>query len=322
MIDTVDIMCLINEDIYNGLKFKSVVRTGYDYSQDVLMYEFLDNKVLGSYNSNLIVNIGRASKYYIDDPQNPFYIRVVGSYHKFSKGYNSHNGFYDVEEVSKGMISAVEQKYEIRLPLFENWLLYRIDISRVYNLENQENVKYYINSLSRCQYSRRKVEFHSNESLNVPGGTSTLKIYNKLLEFNANTKKHFKGTDFNLIDYQDTIKGFCRFECEIHKRKLEDIFKSKLIYVKDVKYKILENYWSDEFMKLLKCIESDLEIVRCFEDVRNRLFAKYGKRKAKVLNAFYREVQSVGLDVVRKEYIETGISSFYRNVKELKAARC
>ncbi len=154
----------------------------------------------------------------------------------------------------------------------------------------------------------------------IHGTVTTLKIYNKSLEFRKHDQLKFRDTDFKLQNYFELIDGFIRFECEIKKKKLQFIFGQDLkhISVKDLKYKDFEKVWSDEFMRLLGMLESDLEIVRGKEDVKKRLLNLYKKAKAMRLFNFYCAIQLNGIDFVKKD---TSSTSFYRNIDELKHAR-
>lgn len=318
MIDTVNIVCAIDEDTFNSLASYSTVKTAINCHSDLVLYSIFTDKVEGSYSSNLNVKIGSGVKYNFFDEVFHFYISIEGSYHKISKGYNSHNGFYDLEFIIRSMINLVECNYNIQLPDYNFWLLYRCDIAICFDLGNQENVKSYINSLSRCNYPRRKMKFYTDESLYLSGTTTTLKIYNKLMEFKKHDLKKFYNTDFNLENYINEINGFVRFECEIHKKKLNDLFNNKEVYCKEVNYDILKNVWSDEFMKLLKFIENDLEIVRGREHVLERLKSLYKPRLVNVLFNFYCSIQLNGVKDVQKYLSE---STYYRNLKFLKEAK-
>ena len=109
-----------------------------------------------------------------------YFIEIEGSYHKIVKGYNSHNGYYDLLFISESLINIVELSYNIKLPDIDKWYLQRCDIAICFDLDNQNNVKSYINSLSRCNYPRRNAKFFYDESIYLSGTTTTLKIYNKL----------------------------------------------------------------------------------------------------------------------------------------------
>ena len=172
----------------------------------------------------------------------------------------------------------VELTYGIELPDIEDWYLQRCDIAICYDLQNQNNVKSYINSLSRCNYPRRNAKFFYDESIYLSGTTTTLKIYNKLLEFKKHDLKHFANSNFNTLDYMNKIKGFIRFECEVKKKMLKNIYNNeKNIKLINIKYEDLKKVWCEEFMKVLQFINNDLEIVRGREEVLERLNNLYNQ---------------------------------------------
>lgn len=213
----------------------------------------------------------------------------------------------------------VELSYNIKLPDIDKWYLQRCDIAICFDLENQNNVKSYINSLSRCNYPRRNAKFFYDESIYLSGTTTTLKIYNKLLEFKKHDLKKFVNSNFHLIEYLNVIQGFIRFECEIKKKMLKKIYDNenniKIIYVK---YDDLRKIWSDEFMKMLQFIKNDLDVVRGREEVYQRLNDIYKPAKANLLYNFYCSIQLNGLKDVK---LMTTSSTYYRNIKDLKQAK-
>lgn len=316
MIDTIKIYTEINKNTYDKIKSLSIVKNSIDNSKDILLYEIVNDHLIGSYDSRLSVRVGCGSKYGFSNLC--YYIEIEGSYHKIVKGYNSHNGYYDLAFVSKSLIEMVELSYNIVLPVFSCWYLQRCDIAICYNLENQDNVKSYINSLSRCQYPRRNAKFYYDESLYLSGTTSTLKIYNKMLEFKKHDLKKINTSDFDLKNYLNIIKGFIRFECEIKKKMLIKMYNRKHIKILDVNYEDLKKVWCDEFMKLLKFIKNDLEIVRGREEVKERLNKLYNSSKSSRLYNFYCAIQLNGLIDTKGSMSR---SVYYRNIKELKEAK-
>ena len=317
MIDTIKIYTEIDQKIYNTIKSKSIVKSSINNNTNQLIYEITNDHLQGSFDSRLSVRVDTGIKYGFVDKG--YYIEIEGSYHKIIMGYNSHNGYYDIEFITENLIRIVETDFNIKLPNIENWNLQRCDIAICYDLENQENVKSYINSLSRCSYPRRNAKFFYDESLYLSGTTTTLKIYNKLLEFKKHDIKKFINTEFNIIDYIKQINGFIRFECEIKKKMLKKIYKKeKHIKIKDVKYEQLRKVWGDEFMKVLQFIKSDLEIVRGREAVYERLNKMYKPAKANLLYNFYCAIQLNGLKDIKKNMSS---STYYRNIKDLKIAK-
>lgn len=313
MIDTIKIYTEVDEIIYNKIKSMSVVKNSIDNNKKLLLYEIINDHLEGSFDSRLSVRVGCGSKYGF--VKLGYYIEIEGSYHKIINGYNSHNGYYDLHFIVDNLIQMVELSYGLELPHLEYWFLQRCDVAICYNLGNQKNVKNYINSLSRCQYPRRNAKFYYDESLYLSGTTTTLKIYNKMLEFKKHDLKKFVSKEFDLNNYLSIINGFIRFECEIKKKALIKVYKEKHIKIINVKYEELKKIWSEEFMKLLKLVESNLKVVRGREEVKERLNKLYKPSKASRLYNFYCAIQLNGL-IDTKE--NTSKSVFYRNIEDLK----
>lgn len=225
MIDTVKIVSMIDLITYNAIKSSSIIKTSYHSATGEVFYTIINDSLEGSYSSSLSVRIGEGSKYKFF---NNYFIEIEGSFHKLIKGYNSHNGFYNLIYISIQLIEMVEKAYKIKLPNIKHWFLQRVDIAICFDLQNQDNIKTYINNLSHCNYPKRKLKHYEEESIYLTGSTTTLKIYNKLKEFQKHDLKKFKDTNFNIIEYIEQIQGFIRFECEIKKRKLNNLFKKKI----------------------------------------------------------------------------------------------
>ena len=313
MIDTLKIYCEIDKNTYDKIYNSSIIKMSVDNKSKNTLYEIVNDSLEGSYSSSLSVRVGCGTKYGFVDLG--YYIEIEGSYHKIIKGYNSHNGFYDLEFISRNLIIIVDEYYNIDLPDFKKWFLQRVDIAICYDLKEQDFVKSYINSLSRCNYPRRKVKFFYDESVYISGTSTTLKIYNKYLEFKKHDLKKFVNTSFDLITYFNNIKGFVRFECEIKKKMLKSVINKKNINICDLNYDILRNIWREEFMKLLKFVDNDLEIVRYREEVKDRLLQFYKPAKAMRLFSFYCSIQLNGIEDIKKDFDD---STYYRNITDLK----
>lgn len=313
MIDTVKIVTMINKKIFDIIQSSSVVKSSHDNATGELFYMFLNDSCLGSYNSNLSVKVNEGIKY--NFPSGTYYIELEGSYHKIKLGYNSHNGFYNLTSISLGMIKLAEEKYNIKLPSIQHWFLQRVDIAKVFDLGSQENVVTYINNLKCCDFPRRKLQHYENEGLYLAGSTSTIKIYNKFLEFRKHDIKKFYNTEFDIDNYLKKIKNYIRFECEIKKRKLVYLYGKKFIRVCCVDYKKLENIWIEEFKKLFKIIDTELEIVLNRETVKQRLNEKYSRVRAKNLFNFYLLISVQGLSKVKAD---NNRSMYYKNLSDLR----
>lgn len=314
MIDTIKIYTMINKDTYNKIYNNSIIKTSYNKKDGDIYYEIVNDKLEGSYSSSLSVRVGSGVKYKFI---NMYYIEIEGSFHKIMRGYNSHNGFYNLVEIVKYLIGAIEYFYSINLPSLGHWFLQRVDIAICFDLETNLRVKKYINNLSFCTYPRRNIKHYQDESIYLTGTTTTLKIYNKMLEFKKHDMKKLFNSNFDIDNYLKYVDGFIRFECEIKKKKLESIYNKKYIRVKNVCYKDLKDVWSDEFMKLLNFFESDLTIVRNKEDIERRIFLKYSdnEKKARLLYNFYTSIMVDGIKNVKSR---TPDRTYYRNIKLLK----
>lgn len=315
MIDTVKIYAMINLNIYETIKINSIVKTSYHSATGEIFYNIINDHLSGSYDSSLSVRVDNGSKYNF---VNAYFIEIEGSYHKIIKGYNSHNGYYNLVEVCKGLIDMTEKAYNIKLPELKHWFLNRVDIALCFDLEEQNRVLKYLGNLHMCEYPRRSLKNYGDyggTGIYYSGTSTTLKIYNKYLEFKKHDIKKFKGTDFNLINYLNEIQGFIRFEVEIKKKKLTSLYDKKYIRIRNISYEELKKVWCDEFMKLLKLYESDLEIVRNKEKVESRLISIYGNTKGRRLYNFYLSLIIDGIDIVKSR---TSKNVYYTNVRELK----
>lgn len=315
MIDTTKFYCIVSEEVKSKIKSKLDLSAKINADTGEILYMFSSGGMEGSYSTNMHINTeDTGSKYGLG---NNCILIVEGSYHKWSKGYNSHNGYTNLNLILQNVIRHLELEYDVKLPRFFKWYIQRVDISICYNLENQENVKAYINNLSYMTYPRRKTRFYCNESLYFSGSSTTLKIYNKFAEFTKHDLSRLVKANFDFGDMLQNIQGFLRFECEIKKKKLCDIYQEKNILVCKVKYEKLYEIWKSEFMKLYKINENGLKIVKDNNDVKNRLYSKYSNSKASNLYGFYLSVIHEGYKNV---LAENSKSTFYRKISELKDA--
>ena len=314
MIDTIKIVSMIKPEVFYAIEKMSIIKTSYNNGTGENIYKIVNDHLEGAFGSSLSIRVGEGQKYNFIGNN---YIEIEGSYHKFVKGYNSHDGYYNLQLIILNLIQIVEQAYNIKLPKLKSWFVQRIDIAICYNLNNQSNVETYIDNLSKCNYSRRKLKHYEGESIYITGSTTTIKIYNKLKEFEKNDLKNFKDTTFRLYNYKKHIKGFVRFECEIKKPKLRNIYHKKYIRADQIFYTDLKYIWQKEFEKFLKSVDSGLKIVREREQVKERLYQSYNKRRAKHLYDFYLLIMMRGISEIKKD---TDRSSFYKNIADLKKA--
>ena len=314
MIDTVKIYTRIDEHIYKIIRFNSNIKCMYNKASGEVFYEIINDSLEGTYDSRLSVRVFSGSKYGFIY-KNSYCLEIEGSYHKIMKGQNAFNGYYSIQEITNGFITLVENAYNITLPSLNHWFFCSADLTKCFDLYNQNNVCKYINSLRYLSYPRRNIKFFENETLYCAGDVSTLKIYNKYLEFCKNDK--FKVSKFtNIFDITTKIQGFVRFECEIKKKKLMTIYNKKYLRVTLINYKDLEKVWSDEFMKILKFDKETYERVKTKEEVVERLNKNFKAGKALRLYQFFITIINDGYNDVKNK---TSSTSFYRNISDLKS---
>lgn len=314
MIDTLKIVTFVNKKLYHIISEKSNIKCMYNKSTGEVFYEIINDSLEGTYDSRLSVRINKCDKYETFGYKDFYMLSVEGSYHKIFRGQNAFDGFYSVQNIVLNFIRLVENAYSIKLPSLNHWFLYRVDITKSFDLKEQQLVCRYINSLNLVSYPKRNIKFYENETLYCSGQSTTLKIYNKYLEFLKNDRgKVSKYID--VLDFCSKIQGFVRFECEIKKRKLNSIYNKKLVRVTLVNYIELEKVWKEEFMKILKFDEEKRNRVRTKDEVFERLNSVYKKGKATRLYSFFLFVHNDGYSVAR---LKTSKSVFYRNISDLK----
>lgn len=208
MIDTIKIYTQINKSTYDYMTKKSNVKTMVNRESGEIFYEIVQDSLKGSYDSNFMVRLLNGTKYNFI---NGFVLELEGSYHKMIKGHNAYDGFYNVQQICINLINLVEQKFDVVLPKLKHWFLQRIDITLTFDLKENIEVCKYINNLNLLSYPRRDIKLYKDECLYVPGESTTLKIYNKLLEFNSHDKAKLSRYDFNLFEFIMKIKRICPF---------------------------------------------------------------------------------------------------------------
>lgn len=313
MIDTIKIFCGISEEVYNIINSQGDCKCSYNKTTGQLYYDITTSNLLGSFDGRLSIRTCPGSMYNIFGNV----LVVEGSFHKFSKGQNAYDGYYNLQKIVLSIKKYLEDYFNVVLPGLRHWFLQRIDIAVCFDLCNNDNVKKYINNLSKCNYPRRNLKFYEDESIYISGTSTTLKIYNKLREFKKNDLNNLKNTSFDFFSHIIKIDGFVRFECEIKKRKLVDLYDKKFIRVSYVNYYDLEKIWESEFMKLLGMVKNDIKKIRDKEDAYTRLINVYGNRKGKNLYLFYMTLLCEGKKFLKNSYCS---SSYYTNLKLLREA--
>ena len=133
MIDTIKIYTEIDKKTYDIIKSMSIVKSSIDNNTNQHQYEIINDHLKGSYDSSLSVRVSSGAKYHFT--KLGYCIEIEGSYHKIVKGYNSHNGYYDLQFISENLIKLVELSYNIKLPILDYWYLKRCDFAICFDLK-------------------------------------------------------------------------------------------------------------------------------------------------------------------------------------------
>ena len=310
MIDTIKLYTHISQEDKNIILQTSNMKGSYDFGTGQVLYEILLNTIEMSYSNIISIRVNR-----YDDKG--IILDVECSLHKVLYGQNSYNGFYDLVQITQIIKRILENSYNIVLPDINDWYVQRIDIARVFDLQSQKNVCDYLYTLSFLNYPRRKTKYYENESIYITGRTTTLKIYNKFVEFEKHDKKKLLKTNFNMFFFENKIKGYIRYECEIKKRFLVDFYQNNNIKVIDIKYDDLIEIWKKEFKMLYKFEKNN--VISDKQKINNRLISVYGGTKGNRLYSFYLQLVFDGERKTKENFdIKNSIRTYYRNIKDLK----
>lgn len=318
MIDTIKIYAPITDDIYNKVRNRTeVVKQGINIADDKIIYEVVNDHLLGSYDSSLSVRVCDGAKYGFGSNV----IELEGSPHKIYRGQNAFNGFYDFVNCCSFLVGLAEYNYDILLPDLCNFYVSRVDISKCFDLQTRENVKNYIDNFRLLHFPRRKLE-HYSSTVYFPGSTTTLKFYDKYADFFVHDMKRIveynKNSDFcfDIDNYLNKIKGFVRFECEIKSRCINnmcDMYKIDRCIL-NFNYDMFLDVFDKEFKKIFKDCDENMNKIYEKNDVHDRLFDYYKPRLANLLYSMYINLVSDGFESTKKDFTK---SSFYRNLKYL-----
>lgn len=338
MIDTV---CFLTPKIpqyyIDKIKIKLKIYSCFDCGTDELLYMFSTGSICGSYDSSINIKINTDNT-----------IKLTCSIHKIILGYNIAYGSDNLILLVNCLKKILYKTLEVKLPDVMLWELQQIDYTLTFNLESQENVENYINSLKNVEYARREVKHFNNEGVQARGATTLVKFYNKQKEFIEHDYKKIKkvaGQD-KADELLDLSNGLLRIEVSLRSRKIKQVFthtvyrkKRHKIYkqaVKDFGYKsdyaqalyntleknkvTLKDFniekiikiWESEVLKVIK--DKNLVLVNKDNLVLNKLKSTFTSRKVSSLYSFWTLLSTRGEEYVKSMYKKP---TFYRLRKEL-----
>lgn len=311
----------ISEEKAKIIERECVRREGIDCRTGEVIYRFTTGQLKGSYDSRIRLTIERKKwekgirdsvPVLVDcDP----YIRLEGSIHKMLMGHNVYGGPESFRDSALFLIDMVEKELNVEMPDRDFWQVVRVDYAEVFAI-GFENIENFMRGMNLCVYPRRKVFRYGTESLFAPGGTTSLRIYNKGIEFYKNDRKRLSRymKEEKLFDLQCIANDLLRIEVEIKKKKLMYDFQGYLPFIDDITSEYCYDVYKKEVGRILYESKFECETVRKVDQVEERLYKMYEKGLANVLLGTWYRLSIKGEKEVRKDMPK---STFYRHRKKL-----
>ena len=311
----------ISEEKAKLIERECIRREGIDCRTGEIIYRFTTGKLKGSYDSRLRIAIERKKWVKGERDSVPVlvecspYIHLEGSIHKMLMGHNVYGGPESFRESALYLIDMVEKELNVDMPDRDFWQVVRVDYADVFAI-GFENIENFMRGMNLCVYPRRKVFRYGTESLFAPGGTTSLRIYNKGIEFYKHDRKRLSRfmKEEKLFDLQCIANELLRIEVEIKKKKLMYDFKGYLPFIDDITYEYCYDVYKREVGRILYESKYECETVRTVDQVEERLYKLYEKGLANVLLGTWYRLIIKGEEEVRKDMPK---STFYRHRKKL-----
>ncbi len=266
-------------------------------------------------------------------PSEPYLI-VECSVAKAFHGHNVYGVIDDLQTASEHLRDLLQQLLGTALPHTRNWTVQRVDWAENFQLPYLA-VQEYFEGIYHVAFPRRKMQKYSNESIFVPGTTTTIKIYHKGPEFQKNDRKRlafvlrsqfqqnrppkappewaYQQASRQVAALQRLANNRLRAEVEIHAEKLDYDFDKKP-KVHEVTTEYLQAVFDKEMRRLLREGQEGVRIVRTSLAVRDRLEARYSQELAGLLHGFWLGLATHGEDDMKHRQTR---ATFYRRRKQL-----
>lgn len=266
-------------------------------------------------------------------PSQPYLI-VECSVGKAFYGQNVYGVINDMQVACERLRELLQGLLGITLPHTDGWTVQRIDWAENFQLPYQA-VQEFFEGIYHVAFPRRKVQKYSNESIFVPGTTTTIKLYHKGPEFEKNDRKRLYSVLRSLYQanrpdnappewahqqssrriraLQRLANNRLRAEVEIHAEKFDNDFGHKP-KVKEITTAYLQAVFDKEIGRLLREGNGAVQIVRTSLAVRDRLEIRYTLELAGLLHGFWLGMATHGEDDMKKR---SPRATFYRRRKQL-----
>lgn len=304
-----------------------------------LLWEVTRTNLKGSYDSRIMVKpmYEDCQKSKSGKPEwhvSPPYLIVECSIPKAMHGQNVYGVIEDMQSACESVRILLQQLMGIELPHTGNWTVQRVDWAESFQLPYQA-VQEFFEGIYHVAFPRRKMQKYGNESIFVPGTTTTIKIYHKGPEFQKNDRKRLgwvlrnffqeirprnAGPDWaqtqayrKVAAIQRLANNRLRAEVEVHAEKLDYDFGHKP-KVREISTAYLQAVFDKEMARLLREGSEGVNVVRSSLAVRDRLEARFTPELAGLLHGFWLGLATHGEDDMKKRSTR---ATFYRRRKQL-----
>lgn len=303
------------------------------------IWEITRTNLRGSFDSRIMVKPmyedctkSRSGKpeWHVSEP----YLIVECSVAKAINGQNVYGVIEDLQEACERVRTLLQRLLGVTLPPTANWTVQRVDWAENFQLPYQA-VQEFFEGIYHVAFPRRKMQKYSNESIFVPGTTTTIKLYHKGPEFQKNDRKRLyvvlrseyqqnrpkdappewaaNKASRRLTAMQRLANNRLRAEVELHAEKLDYDFGHKP-KVREITTEYLQAVFDKEIHRLLREGNGSVQIVRTSIAVRDRLEANFNLELAGLLHGFWLGLATHGEDDMKKR---SKPSTFYRRRKYL-----
>ena len=304
-----------------------------------LLWEVTRTNLKGSFDSRIMVKpmYEDCQKSKSGKPEwhvSPPYLIVECSIPKAMHGQNVYGVVEDLQTACENVRTLLQKLMGVELPHTAKWTVQRVDWAESFQLPYQA-VQEFFEGIYHVAFPRRKMQKYGNESIFVPGTTTTIKIYHKGPEFQKNDRKRLGWVLRNFFaeiqpcdaapDWaqaqayrkvaaiQRLANTRLRAEVEVHAEKLDYDFGHKP-KVREITTAYLQAVFDKEMARLLREGSEGVNVVRSSLAVRDRLEARFSPELAGLLHGFWLGLSTHGEDDMKKRSTR---ATFYRRRKQL-----
>lgn len=324
MIDTIVIQSpFLSDEVAKKIHYLSNLKASIDIKSEEFIYKIVTSELKGSWDSSIRVNLKRdmiISEYDLNTRKTygklvdtEPYLKIECSLHKLILGHNIYGGSDDLLNQVQYLINLLSNSFDILLPSASEFVITRIDYAKSFKLDD-DTIKVFFKGLNNASYPRRRVLKYDTTGIYFPGFYSTLKFYDKGVEFSKHDKKKLKKilTPGKVKCLEKASKNVLRIEIEVKSKKLKSLY-NKMPKINEINIDDIRAQWEVEVMRVMKVSKDSRKLYNTIDDVQKVLFISYSDA-SQLLGTWYR-LSTQGYDEVKNSMSK---STFYRHISKLK----